>query len=124
MSTSEMLIELLDAHDIVTETQDTECVLKMIEMLSVNEVKVSDSSQYSSLLAALNTCLHSKTCQGKVNGLVVLQWICQECSNSMFNEQAVQWIKMTWNIVQKKANLFTGALVKLAISIDYLQTVR
>ena len=116
MSTTENLIELLDAHDIVTESQDTECVLRMIEMLSANEIKISDTTQCSSLLAALNTCLHSKTCQGKVNGLIVLQWLCQECSNSMFNEQAVQWIKMTWSIMQKKSNLHLGAL-KLTFSV-------
>merc|ERR1711963_1172926 len=80
-------------------------------MLSNNDIRVEDSCPQ--LLASLNTCLHSKTSQGKLNGLIVLQWLCQDCSDQLFNDQAVQWIKSTWTIVQKQLT----SHLKLAFSI-------
>ena len=82
MSVSERLLELFEAHEVLSEHQDQETVLKLVELLSANnDIKVMDCS---SLLASINTRLHSKSPRGVTNGLIVLQWLCKECNDQLF----------------------------------------
>lgn len=104
VASADRLLELFEAHEVLTEHQDQETVLKVVELLSANDIK--EIERCPSLLASINTCLHSKSSRGITNGLIVLQWLCKECSDQLFSEQAINWIKISWTILQRNlANL-------------------
>ena len=112
---AERLLELFEAHEVFSEHQDQETTLKLVELLSANDIKeIEGGRRCSSLLASINTCLHSKSSRGITNGLIVLQWLCKECSDQLFSEQAINWVRISWTILQRNQ---VGGALRLLCSI-------
>ena len=96
------ILQLADAHDIVTEDQDLELVLNYAEEIrSISLLKTCSSKSLQSLIASTHTCLHSKKSSGKLNGLVILQLLLEDSADEVFDQYGSNWIKIVWSILQK-----------------------
>ena len=96
------MLDLNDAHDIINEDTDLEQVLAYVEGLqSSSMLENCTLNTIQSLSSSMNKCLHSKKANGKLNGLVVLQFLVQDCSDEIFNESGSNWIKVILPMLQK-----------------------
>ena len=104
------MLDLIDAHDIINEDQDLETILAYVEQLESSSMLENCSPKMlQSLRSSMNDCLHSKKTSGKLNGLVTLQFMVQECSDEVFNDDASKWMKMIETMI-KKMQVDQGAM--------------
>ena len=102
MAVAIQMLDLIDAHDIINEEQDLETILAYVEQLESSSMLENCSPKIlQSLRSSMNNCLHSKKTSGKLNGLVILQFLAQECSDEVFNDDASKWVKLILPILQK-----------------------
>ena len=102
MAIAKQMLDLNDAHDIINEDTDLEQVLAYVEGLqSSSMLENCTLNTIQSLSSSMNKCLHSKKANGKLNGLVVLQFLVQDCSDEIFNESGSNWIKVILPMLQK-----------------------
>ena len=99
---AKQMLDLIDAHDIINEDQDVEVVLSYVEELqSVSMLENCSLKMLQSLLSSMNGCLHSKKSIGKLNGLIILQFVVQDCPDDIFNEHGANWTTLILNMLQK-----------------------
>ena len=68
---SSILLDIIDAHDIINENQDEKTVLSYIEHLSAQAVLQECSSKnVQTLVSSIHSVLHSKKYNGKRIGLI------------------------------------------------------
>jgi hypothetical protein len=104
---SELMLGLADAHDIIKADQDLELVLKYAEQLrDCSIIQGCSPHDLNSTIACINSCFNAKN--GKLNGLVILQTLVQDCSDEVFQENGQSWIKMVWSSLQKSNNSSLG----------------
>ena len=91
---SSVALGLIEAHDILSPSSDTESVIKLMNQLRPL-VPTCDRKDLQPVIANVNNCFHnSSSIQSKVNGLVILNTLVGQCPDTIFEELGTSWLQL------------------------------
>ena len=88
-------LELSSGHDILTPECEPYIVQQYLQTLKCHRIIYQSSSkELQPMVSSINVCLNSNSPGGKLNGLLALEVLVEDCSSQLFTQVAFQYPNM------------------------------
>ena len=113
-------MDLVEGYDILAPDSDPDQVLKFAKQIR-SCLRECSRKDLQPLVANVNNCYHNSTfTNSKINGIIILGLVAEECSDSVFEELGASWIQLVAGSIKKHQ---TSSTIYLAMACQVLKVL-